>query len=414
VTTTARPADRAPGVLILVQNLTVPFDRRVWQEARTLKDAGYNVHVISPQSAQYPSKYECLDGVHLYRYPANYEARSVAGYLREYPAAILQQMRLALRISRRNRIDVVHACNPPDLLFLVALPLMLLRRTRFLFDHHDVSPELLQAKGHSETSFAYRLSLLLERLTFRLATVSIATNDSYREVAITRGKMNPEDVFVVRSGPDPERFAGFEADDRFKHGRPYLVGYVGVIGQQEGIDYLLEAAQHIVRDLDRHDITFALAGSGPDVSRLKVRAHELGVESYVDFLGRIPDADLGAMLGAADVCVNPDEANRMNDVSTMNKILDYMSLGKPIVQFDLHEGRVSAGDSSVYVAANNSVALGDAICDLLDRPGDRARMGAIGRQRIATNLNWNAQIPHLLAAYRRVLEKRPNRSKVTA
>jgi glycosyltransferase involved in cell wall biosynthesis len=346
----------------------------------------------------------------LYRYSSEFEANKAAGYLREYPAAIAHQLRLALRIARHNHIDVVHACNPPDLLFLVALPLMLIWRARFLFDHHDVSPELLQAKGYGERSMLYRLTVALERLTFRFASVSIATNESYREVAIRRGRMKPDDVFVVRSGPDPERFADFPPDDAYRRGRRYLVGYVGVIGQQEGIDYLLEAVQHIVYALGRSDITFALAGSGPDLARVKQRAQALKVDTYVDFLGRIPDAELGAMLGAADLCVNPDEANRMNDISTMNKIMDYMSVAKPIVQFDLHEGRVSAGDASVYVAANDSEALGEAICDLLDRPDDRRRMGAEGRRRVETTLNWDSQKPALLAAYRRVLDKRSRRA----
>jgi glycosyltransferase involved in cell wall biosynthesis len=402
---TVRPGSPRQSILILVENLSVPFDRRVWQECRALTAGGYDVHVICPSSKQDPEPYAELEGVHIHRYPAAFEASGLLGFFREYGTALWHMSRLAWRISRRTRIRVIQACNPPDLLFLVALPYLLGGRTKFIFDHHDVSPELLVAKGQGETSPMVRLAYILERITFRLATVSIATNESYKEVAVTRGKMKPEDVYVVRSGPDLRRFAVVEKNEELKRGRQFLVGYVGVMGKQEGIDYLLDAARHLVTDQGREDIQFVLAGSGPEIAHLEDRSEKLGLAPYVDFLGRVSDEDLLALLSTADVCVNPDEWNRMNDISTMNKIVEYMALGKPIVQFDLREGRVSAAEASLYVTRNDARALAAGITQLLADPEARERMGEIGRERVATVLNWDAQVPNLLGAYAKALSK---------
>jgi glycosyltransferase involved in cell wall biosynthesis len=404
---TAGKAPKRQSIVILVENLSVPFDRRVWQECLALDAAGYDVHVICPSSKQDPEAYAVIEGVQIHRYPADFEAAGMLGFLREYGTALFHMTRLSWRIRRRTRISVIQACNPPDVLFLVALPHVLLGRTRFIFDHHDVSPELLLAKGLRERSAMVRFAYVLERLTFRLAHVSIATNESYREVAITRGHMDSEDVYVVRSGPDLRRFAPVAPNDALKRGRRFLVGYVGVMGRQEGIDYLLEAARHLVVDKGREDVHFMLAGAGPELARLRDRVAQLGMSSYIEFRGRVSNQDLLELLTTADVCVNPDEWNRMNDMSTMNKILEYMAVGKPVVQFDLREGRVSAADASLYVTPNDAVALGDGIASLLDDPEARARMGAIGRQRVATVLNWDAQVPKLLAAYAKALGEDP-------
>lgn len=392
-----RPADSA-GVLILVQNLPVPFDRRVWQEACALRDAGFDVSVISPSSDQHPALHEELDGVHVHRYRPRLEAHGLAGYLLEYAVALSAMTVLAWRITARRRIAVIHACNPPDLLFLVALPLVLLRKTRFVFDHHDVSPELLMAKGHAANSWVVRLSKILERLSFGCAVASIATNESYREVATSRGGLSPERVFVVRSGPA----GGFEAvlpEPGLKRGRRYLVGYVGVMGVQEGLDLLLDAAQLLITRYGRRDVTFALAGSGPEAQRLRARTEAMGLAEHVHFLGRVSDAELVQLLSTADVCVNPDEVNPMNDISTMNKVVEYMALGRPIVQFDTREGRISAGSSSLYPAPNDPAAFAEAICRLLDDPELRAVMGTQGRKRFSEDLAWPRQVINLIAAY---------------
>jgi glycosyltransferase involved in cell wall biosynthesis len=400
-----RPGGR-PHVLILVQNLPVPFDRRVWQEALALVGAGYEVHVVCPATREHPLRRETASGVRIYRYRAGPEARRFAAYLVEYVIAIAAQLSIALRIRRRHRIEIVHICNPPDLLFLVALPLIALGSC-LIYDHHDACPELMIAKGHREDGWPVRLVRLFERLTYRFADVSVETNESYRDIALGRGGMSRDDVFVVRSAPESSRFARTRPDESWRRGRQYLVGYVGVMGLQDGIDYLLDAASVIIRDWQRRDIQFVLAGTGPEFARLQERARSLALGDQVLFAGRLSDEDLGAMLATADVCVNPDEANRMNDISTMNKIMEYMALGKPIAQFDLHEGRVSAGDSSRYAIRNDAASLATCIVALIDDPAARAQMGHLGHQRLLTTLSWDFQVPELLAAYKRAADKRP-------
>jgi glycosyltransferase involved in cell wall biosynthesis len=393
-----------PRVLILVQNLPVPFDRRVWQEALALDAAGYEVHIVCPRTKGYPRRREVLNGIRIYRYSPGPEARRAAAYLGEYGIAILAQLRLALGIRLRRRIDVVHICNPPDLLFLVALPLVA-TGARLIYDHHDATPELMVAKGHHEGGRLVSLIRLLERLTYRAAHVSIETNNSFREIALSRGGMLAEDVFVVRSAPDLGRFAAAEPDEAWRRGRKHLVGYVGIMGQQDGLDYLLDAAELIVRTWHRDDIQFVLVGDGPELPRLRERVSSLGLADYIEFTGLISSSkELGTILLTADVCVSPDEANRMNDISTMNKIMEYMALGKPVVQFDLHEGRISAGEASLYAARNDVSALAAGIVKLIDNSELATQMGQIGQRRMAT-LSWEQQVPKLLAAYERALSK---------
>ncbi|HVS25019.1 MAG TPA: glycosyltransferase family 4 protein [Gammaproteobacteria bacterium] len=385
------------GVLILVENLSVPFDRRVWQEACTLRDAGYAVSVIGPTGAPpYDGRFEVRDGIHLYRYPL-VEASTAAGYLCEYATALFWTLVLSIKIWATRGFDAIHACNPPDLFFAIAAPYKLLGK-KFVFDHHDINPELYEAK-FGRRDLYHRLLLKLERMSFFFADVSIATNDSYRRIAIRRGRMPPSRVFVVRSGPSAKRMRVAAADPSLKHGRRFLVGYVGVMGRQEGIDCLLRAARHIIRDLGRHDIHFTLVGGGTALADMQELAKQLKVDSHVTFTGRVPDAELLAVLNTADVCVNPDRANAMNDMSTMNKIMEYMALGKPIVQFDLTEGRYSARAASLYARRNDIRDFAAKIVALLDDPAQRARMGEFGRRRFLHELEWTHQAHRLLCAY---------------
>src|SRR6185437_5119566 len=384
-------------VLILVQNLPVPFDRRVWQEALALDAEGFEVHIICPRTKDYPRRREFLNGIHIYRYSPGPEARRSAAYLTEYTIAILSQLRLALGIRLGRRIDVVHICNPPDLLFLVALPLVA-SGARLIYDHHDATPELMAAKGLPDDGWLVRIIKLLERLTYRCAHVSIETNDSFRDIALQRGRMSSEDVFVVRSAPNMERFAKAKADPTWRRGRKHLVGYVGIMGSQDGLDYLIDAAKMIIQDWKRDDIQFVLVGGGPELPRLRERVTSLGLEKYIEFTGLISSSqELGTILATADVGVSPDEVNRMNDISTMNKVMEYMALSKPIVQFDMHEGRVSAGEASLYAKPNDVSSLAAGIIKLVDDPELATRMGRIGRQRLVTTLSWEQQVPKLLA-----------------
>jgi glycosyltransferase involved in cell wall biosynthesis len=384
-------------VLILVENLPSPFDRRVWQEACTLRDAGYEVSIICPTGTGCEGRFEVIDGVHIYRYRLPLEAAGAAGYVLEYLAALTQTFILSWRVLFTRGFDVVQACNPPDLLFLVGAFFKLFGK-KFLFDHHDLCPELYEAK-FGRRDLLYRVQLWLERATFRAADVSIATNDSYRQIAITRGGMSPTRVFVVRSGPSFARMQRLPPDERLKRGRRYLVGYVGVIGQQEGIDSLLRSVQHLVFELGRRDIHFGVVGSGPSLERMKALAGRLGVAQFVTFTGRVPDRELLAMLNTAEVCVNPDTANDMNDKSTMNKVLEYMALGKPIVQFDLTEGRRAAREAALYARRHDPADFAAKIVELIDDPTRRAAMGSFGRRRVETQLEWSHQAPWLLAAY---------------
>jgi len=387
----------ARRVLILVENLPSPFDRRVWQEASTLRDAGYLVSIICPTGKGYEKKYEQIDDIDIWRYQLPAEAEGALGYLIEYSAALFWTFLLSWRVLLGRGFDVVHACNPPDLFFLIGNFFKLFGK-KFVFDHHDANPELYEAK-FGRRDFLWKAMCLLERLTFRFADVSIATNNSYRRIAIERGGMPPERVFVVRSGPSLERLKIVPAQADLKCGKKYLVGYVGVMGRQEGIDLLLQSVKTIVFDLGRNDIHFGLVGGGTSLDEMKALARELGVAEYVTFTGRVPDAELLAMLNTADVCVNPDVANEMNDISTMNKIMEYMSLGKPIVQFDLTEGRFSAQEASVYAQRNDPVHFAVKILDLIDDPERRKRMGDFGRRRVQDELEWRYEAPKLLAAY---------------
>jgi glycosyltransferase involved in cell wall biosynthesis len=389
-------------VLIIVENLPCPFDRRVWQEARTLTAAGYTVSIICPKGKGYEKRYEEIDGIAIYRHSLPVEADRWYGYAVEYLWAFFAQMHLSVRVLFDRGFDVIHACNPPDTIFLVAWFYRLLGK-KFLFDHHDINPELYEAK-FGRRDFFYKLMVLLERITFKTASVSIATNESYRRIAIERGGMPPEKVFVVRSGPSLDRLKILPPSPALKCGRKFLVGYVGVMGKQEGIDLLLRSVHYIVKEKRREDVHFGLVGGGTELGALKAMAEELGVAEYVTFTGRVPDAELLAMLNTADVCVNPDVANEMNDKSTMNKIMEYMALGKAIVQFDLTEGRFSAQEASLYARRNDPIDMAEKILSLLDDEDRRLSMGNFGRLRVANELSWDHEVPKLLAAYEAVFE----------
>lgn len=391
-------------VLIIVENAPVPFDPRVWKEAIALRKADYEVTVLCPKDKGYERGYEFKEGIHIYRHPMPAQGEGALGYLWEYGCALFWEIIFSWWIYFRRGFQVIQGCNPPDDIFLVALPFKLFG-VRFVFDHHDVNPELYLAK-YDRKDALYRIQVWLERLTFRLSDVVMSTNHSYKEIAVTRGGLAPEDVFVVRNGPDLKTFQPVPPVAALKYGKRYLVGYVGVMSAQEGLDILLDVAEHI-RNLGRTDIHFTCVGSGPALSDLRRMVHDKNLGEMVNFTGRISDADLLDVLSTADVCVNPDKPCPMNDMSTMIKIMEYMALGKPIVQFDLREGRISAQDSSLYSDNVNRVsAFADNILWLLDHPAERKEMGEFGRRRVETELAWDYSVGNLLAAYERAFSKR--------
>lgn len=392
-------------VLIVVEDLPVPFDRRVWNEILALKAAGYQVSAVSRKGQGFGASREVIEGVDIYRHDLPVEADRPLDYFREYAYALWSELRLARRVMRERGFDVIHICNPPDLLFTVAGWFKVLHGTAVIFDQHDVGPELYEAKFKRRDVLYWSLRLS-ERLSFAVADVAISTNESYRSVALSRGRKRPDDVFVVRNGPDLSRFKKSENEAARGHPRRYLVGYVGTMGDQEGIDYLLRAVRLIVKDMARDDVSFVLIGGGTALEGSRALAESFGVGDYVEFTGRIPDAELLARLGSCDICVDPGPKTPFNNMSTMNKILEYMALRKPIVQFDLLEGRRSAGAAAVYARDNDHEDLARTILELLDDPARRARMGAEGRRRVEEKLEWRHQIPSLLSAYERALSHR--------
>ena len=383
-------------ILIIVENLPVPFDRRVWQEATTLKEAGYDISIICPIMKGYTKRFEVLSGLDIYRHPLPFEASGALGYLLEYSAAFFWELFLSVKIYLKKKFHVIQGCNPPDLIFLVAIPFKLFG-VKYIFDHHDINPELYEAKFNKRNLF-YKLMILFEKLTFKTANVSIATNNSYKEIAVKRGGMNPDDVIVIRSGPKLDRLKLTNGNIIYKKNRKYLIGYLGVIGEQEGIDLLLESFKIVC--LQRQDVQLAIVGGGTSVDSLKKLSIEMGLTNYVDFYGRVSDELLVDILNTADLCVNPDKPTEMNNLSTMNKIMEYMALKKPIIQFDLKEGRYSAQDASLYAVDVPDFAY--KINLLLDDEAMRIRMGEYGYRRVINELSWEYEAKKLIEFYKKV------------
>jgi glycosyltransferase involved in cell wall biosynthesis len=386
-------------ILIIVENLPVPFDGRVWKEAQALHQHGYEVSVLSPRGKGFRRVHEILEGVHIYRHPMPAEGNTPLGYLVEYSAALFWQTLFTWWIFIARGFHVIQGCNPPDDIFFVALPFRSFG-VKYIFDHHDANPELYLAKYGRKDLF-YKAQVWLEKLTYMSSDVVMATNESYGSIAISRGKLDPSDVFVVRNGPDLEKFRLVPEQPRLKYGKRFLVGYVGTISVQEGLDILIEVAAHI-REQGRVDVHFTCVGGGPGLPVLQQMVKDKKLEEMFNFTGRIPDQDLLEVLSTADVCVNPDRPCEMNDISTMIKIAEYMALGKPVVQFDLKEGRFTAGEASLYCDSGDQVNdFANKILWLLERPDVRQRMGEIGRRRVEQQLAWKYSVANLLAAYER-------------
>jgi len=385
-------------ILIIVENLTMPLDRRVWQEARTLRDAGHTVSVICPIGGKYTQSYELLEGIHVFRHPLPLEASGALGYLVEYISALFWETWLSFNVLSKVGFDLIQACNPPDTIFLIAGFYRLFGKP-FIFDHHDINPELYEAK-FGKRGFFHKLLRVFERWTFQTADVSIATNATFKQIAVTRGGMDPDRVFIVRSIPDLTRFKRIEPDAALRKGRKTLLGYVGIMGAQDGVDLLVEAMADIVHKRGRTDVQCAVVGSGTELEGLKKLAIERKVDDYVTFTGfRSGDALLGAF-SAFDVGVIPDPKNVYNDKISMNKVFEYMTLGIPFVAYDLDETRRTAGDAGLYAGAGNSpVELADNLLRLADDHALRASMGEAGKARASAELVWDRERDELLAAY---------------
>lgn len=391
------------SVCIIVENLPVPVDRRVWCEARALRDAGYVVSVICPKGKKScTASYELLDGIHIYRHRA-WEASTAVGYLLEYSWALAAELYLILKVFSHRRFRVLHGCNPPDTIFLLGLILKPFG-VRFIFDHHDLAPEVLEAKFGSGNGLLRALIRLAEKCSFRVANVSIATNDSFKEVAVTRGGKRPEQVFVVRNCPDLTTLRREPPRPEIKHGRALLVVYVGFMGQQDGLDLLLESIEHIVKREKRQDTHFVLVGGGTMLPKLQAMVAEKELAPFVTFAGQVPHEEVVMYLSNADVGVAPDPKTPMNDNSTMIKIFEYMAFRLPVVLFDLKEGRRTAGPAALYAAPNDPIDFANQVSRLLSCSELRQQLGACGRKRIEESLNWETEKMTLLRAYSAVLQ----------
>ena len=390
---------RPPRVLIVVQNLSVPLDRRVWLECQSLVRAGYPVSVICPREVGQPA-HRTLDGVRIHTYRPPRARSGVVGYLVEFLYCWLRTAVLSLHVHRHEGFDVLQACNPPDTYWLLAR-LWRVAGKRFVYDQHDLCPEVYEARfGHR--GLLHRGLLLLEKATYATADHVISTNESYREMALTRGKVPLERTSVVVSAPDPDRMRRGTPDPALRHGRDHLVCYLGIMGPQDGVDRLLGAIDHLVHDLGRTDTHFALLGFGDCLEDLRDQAHRRGLDEFVTFTGKVGPDEITHWLSSADLGVTPDPKNGFNDRSTMNKTLEYMAFELPVVGFDLKENRRSAGEAGLTVTEDDDAAFARAVAELLDDPERRARMGAIGRRRIEASLRWSVQEPVYVDVFRRV------------
>lgn len=393
---------RGASILMLLGNNRFPHDPRVRREALALAEAGYDVTVVCRRDEGQPKR-ELVDGVQVRRYWNPLRPQRAAGVAFEWlwsAAACTSHM---LRLVVRQGIDVVHAHNPPDTLVIAGVLARLLGK-RYVFDHHDLSPEMYDAQaGGRGNPLVLGALRFLERASFRVASQVISTNESYARVAVERGGVQPERVAVVRNGPDPETSTPVAADSTLRARAETIIGYLGVIGPQDGVDHLIRAVAHLVHDYGRQSVLCVVVGRGESVPALERLAAELGVERYVWFTGHLREAEFAPILCAADVCVCPDPSNSYNDRSTMLKVMDYMALGRPVVAFDLPENRVTAGPAAVFVTPGDDAALARAIDSLMGDPERRRALGALGRRRVEEALGWSRSATRLLDVYERLL-----------
>jgi len=395
---------RERAILIIVENLPVPFDARVWQEANALRDAGFGVAVICPKGKGHTAAYERIRDIHIYRHPLPVEASGPLGFLNEYASALFWEFLLSVRVWRRHGFFAIHACNPPDLIFLIGLFYKLALRKRFVFDHHDICPELYEAK-FGRRGPLHRLLGWLERCTFRCADAVIATNGTFKHIAVQRGKVSPERIWVVKSYPDVSRLYRVPTSTELRAGHKYLIGYIGIMGTQDGVDGLLGAIAHIAHARGRTEIGCIVIGDGPELANLKALAKALQIEPYVTFSGYLTGDRLLEALSSIDLGVIPDPPNVYNDKISMNKVFEYMSLGIPFVQFDLAESVNTAGNAAVTVAEASSAGLGDAIVELLEDPEKRRSMSACARERAEREFQWQKEKTKLIEAYHSLLQQ---------
>ncbi len=388
-------------ILIIVENLPVPLDRRVWQEAQSLQAAGYRVSVICPRMKGYVKGYECIDGIHVYRHPMPKEARGIAQYLIEYSAALFWEFIYSLYVFMRRGFDVIQACNPPDLIFLVAFVFKIFAGRRFVFDHHDGNPEIWVAKGHRKGDAFYRALIFFERLSFRVADAVMTVNEPYRRISIRRGSVSPDRTFVVRNSPKIPSFD--PADYPCPSDGRVVLGYLGVMGSQDGVENLLYSLDHIVRKRGRTDVLLKLMGTGPELESIRKKSAELGLDAYVHFTGWISGEDYIRHMNSCDICLNADDVSEYNNYCSPNKVYEYMFFSKPIVQFKMEENSFQAEGACVFANDNDYLDLAEKVLLLMNDPGLRDSLGKAGKKRFHQMFTWERSEAELFKAYARAL-----------
>ncbi len=392
-------------ILMLVENLPVPADRRVWSEATTLRDHGFEVSIIcSKGTTQHRESYICVDNIHIYRYQLPTTTNKFTAYLAEYSVALLMTFWLTFKVLFRHGFDVIHAANPPDMFFIIGLFYRIFGK-KFVFDQHDLAPEVFQVKFKERMKPLYKLQLFLERCSYRTAHRVIVTNASYRRIAMERGRCPPNKVYVVRNGPVLDQMKCVTPEPELKRGRRYLLAYLGVMAVQDGVEYALDALHELVHKRGRQDVSLVLMGDGDRVPALRALTHELQLDEYVNFTGWIESKDIMRYLTVADVGLSPDPQNGLNEFCTMIKTMEYMAMGKPVVAFDLAETRFSAQDAALYAMPNLVEDFANKIEVLLDDEELRLKLGAIGRKRIEEELSWDHTKQNLLLAYEMLLPR---------
>ncbi|RJP92365.1 MAG: glycosyltransferase WbuB [Desulfobacteraceae bacterium] len=384
-------------ILFIVENCAVPLDKRVWSEALLAREIGFDVTIISPENGKKNKKFERLDEIDIYRHPMPIEASGKTGFIFEYLNALYWELLLSIKIFISKPFHIIHGANPPDHIFIIALFFKLFG-VKYIFDHHDLTPENFLAK-FARKDLLFKTLSLMEKITFKTADIIISTNESYKEIAQKRGNKKTNEIFVVRNGPDLSQYTFPPPNKKLKEGFDYLVAYLGVIATQEGIDNLLRSVHHIVYQRDIKNIIFVIVGTGTNWQEMVNLSKEMGLEEYVHFTGFIPYKDLYEILATADLCVNPEFRDEFTDKSTMIKIMDYMVFGKPIIQYETTEGKITAGDAAKYIPNNNEIDFAEAIVELLNDPESRSHMGKIAKKRINEKLNWDLQKKNLERAY---------------
>jgi glycosyltransferase involved in cell wall biosynthesis len=405
-------------VLILVENLSVPFDRRVWKECRALTEAGYQVTVISPRGSSVDrARHEIVDDVAIYRYTPFDSSGGALSYAAEYTVAVVMMALLAWVAFFRRGFDVIQLCNPPDVLVFAVWPFKLLGR-RIIFDQHDLSPEIYAVRRpDGEHGLVHRLLLSLEYLTYRLSDVTMCITQSVCEIARTRGGVRSENLFLVRNGPDLKSLEGARPDPGLRQGKELLLGYVGMMGPQDGVDVLLRCVKRLRDEFHRRDFHVHLVGGGTELNTLRAYARDLGLADIVTFAGTQNYDAVGTAIASADVCLCPDPKTPMNDRANLVKVTEYMALARPVVCFDLAEVRYSAGEAALYADAGDEEDFAAKVQYLLDRPEERRRLGLIGAARVRERLSWDHSKAALYAAYERAfvgLQPRRAQSEVAS